>query len=65
MRLFTAAAVPFVCVLAMSVATSRDVTAQTQDHTYTSADIEAGDGANIELTFELARAARSRWLNGR
>lgn len=42
MRLFTAAAVPFACALAISVATSRGATAQTQDHTYTSADIEAG-----------------------
>ncbi len=29
------------------------------------AEIEAGDGADIELTFELARAARSRWLRSR
>jgi prephenate dehydrogenase len=28
-------------------------------------DIEAQDGAAIELTFELARAARGKWLRGR
>lgn len=28
------------------------------------AEMEAGDGADIELSFELARAARSKWLRG-
>jgi prephenate dehydrogenase len=28
------------------------------------AEIETGDGADIELSFELARAARSKWLRG-
>ncbi len=27
-------------------------------------EMEAGDGADIELSFELARAARSKWLRG-
>lgn len=29
------------------------------------AEIESGDGADIELSFELARAARSKWLRSR
>jgi prephenate dehydrogenase len=29
------------------------------------AEIEAGDGADIELSFELARAARDKWLRNR
>ncbi len=28
------------------------------------AEMDAGDGADIELSFELARAARSKWLRG-
>jgi len=28
------------------------------------AEMETGDGADIELSFELARAARSKWLRG-
>jgi prephenate dehydrogenase len=29
------------------------------------AEIESGDGADIELSFELARAARSKWMRSR